>query len=239
MSSLLWSSVAPARDLECPGLPCDPRREDGQPAKAAGPVSFLQMVEGCGQGRVPQPRLSKPPCPSFPPPCREGLWLGPHGIMGQTQFLGESTSPVSGAPRTCCPSPRLPEAAGPPQGSLHFPYLSEGLWSDVFVGRRSMNMVGGSTGFLSRASWASAWKPSSLEAHLGVGVAESLPGGHRDLPLLGWGPPYRTLRQVLRTVLRIQASAVQWNSAWRLDVLYLHFPVWWTLAESFLNLHLS
>lgn len=87
-------------------------------------------------------------------------------------------------------------------------------------------MVGGSTGLLSCTSWASAWKPSSLEAHLGSGVAELLAGGHHDLPVLGWGPPYRTPRQVLRAVLRIQASAVQWDSAWRLDVLYLHFPIW-------------
>lgn len=123
MSSLLWSGVAPARELERPGLPCDPRQEDGQPARAAGPVSFLQVVEGCGQGRVPQPRLSKLPCPSFPPPCREGLWLGLHGIMGQTRFLGESTSgPAVRVPffpkqqarlRAVCASRTSPRVSGP------------------------------------------------------------------------------------------------------------------------------
>lgn len=54
-------------------------------------------------------------------------------------------------------------------------------------------------------------------------MAELLPGGHRDLPMLGWVPQCRTLRQVLRTALKIQASAVQWNSAWQFCV---YFPVW-------------
>lgn len=164
--------MALARDLERPGLPCDPGQEDGQPAKAAGPVSFLQVLEGCGQSRVPQPRLREAPptlCPSFPAACREGLWLGPCGTVGQAQFLAESPSLVSRAPRTCCPSPLPPKAAGLLQGCPHFLYLSKGPWSNVFVGRRSINMVGGSAGFLTRMSWASAWKPSSLEAHLGGG----------------------------------------------------------------------
>lgn len=96
-------------------------------------------------------------------------------------------------------------------------YLS-GPWSNVFV--TMVNKYGGrAPWFLTRMSWASAWKPSSWKHIWEVGVAEVTSSGHSDLPMLGWVPQCRTLRQVLRTASKIPGQRCQWNSAWRFCLL--------------------